>query len=88
MCKKSRRPGGTLSAVESGGRIKCQWQVKYTALTEEEKIEYKHLYEIWMTNKYEVDGEILYPKGARYPVTAADTPEGLPLDMKMYWDIT
>lgn len=36
----------------------------------------------------EVDGEILYPKGVRYPVTAADTPEGLPLDMKMYWDIT
>ena len=36
----------------------------------------------------EVDGEILYSKGARYPVTAADTPEGLPLDMKMYWDIT
>lgn len=59
-----------------------------TILTEEEKIEYKHLYEIWMTNKYEVDGEILYHKGARYPVTAADTPEGLPLDMKMYWDIT
>ena len=61
---------------------------KYSNLTEEEKIEYKQLYEIWMTNKYEVDGEILYPKGARYPVTAADTPEGLPLDMKMYWDIT
>ena len=61
---------------------------KYSKLTEEEKVEYKHLYEIWMTNKYEVEGEILYPKGARYPINAADTPKGVPLSMIMYRDKT
>lgn len=61
---------------------------KYSKLTEEEKVEYKHLYEIWMTNKYEVEGEILYPKGARYPINAADTPKGLPLSTIIYRDKT
>lgn len=35
-----------------------------------------------------VEGEILYPKGARYPINAADTPKGLPLSMIIYRDKT
>ena len=56
----------------------------YSSLSEFDQQKYKLLYDIWMTKKYEVDGEILYPYGARYPVRAAETPEGLTSDMVMY----
>lgn len=42
---------------------------------------------IWNGNKYLVDGEILYPEGARYPVTYDDTPRGLDSNMKIFWKI-
>ena len=34
--------------------------------------------------KYEIDGEILYPKGARHPVRADETPIGVPSGMKIF----
>lgn len=39
---------------------------------------------IWNGNKYLVDGEILYPEGARYPITYDDTPRGLDSNMKIF----
>lgn len=56
----------------------------YSRLSESDQKKYKLLYDIWETDKYKVDKEILYPYGARYPVRAAETPKGLTSDMKMY----
>lgn len=50
---------------------------KSVKLTDEET----KLYEIWCTNKYFVDSDILYPKGALNPVRADSTPIGLATSM-------
>lgn len=39
---------------------------------------------IWNGEKYLVEGEILYPDGARYPVTYDETPTGVDPDMKTF----
>ena len=61
----------------------CYYE-NYSRLSESDQKKYKLLYDIWETDKYKVDKEILYPYGARYPVRAAETPKGLTSDMKMY----
>lgn len=53
-------------------------------ISDYEKIKNNYLYEIWKTKKYEIDGEILYPKGARHPVRADETPIGVPSGMKIF----
>ena len=53
-------------------------------LSNEQLERFNFLDTIWNGNKYLVDGEILYPEGARYPVTYDDTPRGLDSNMKIF----
>ena len=53
-------------------------------LSNEQLERFNFLDTIWNGNKYLVDGEILYPEGARYPITYDDTPRGLDSNMKIF----
>ncbi|WP_287054743.1 hypothetical protein [Treponema sp.] len=52
--------------------------------SEQQKIFYE-LNTIWNEGKYLVEEDILYPKGARHPVTYDETPEGVTSNMKTFW---
>lgn len=54
-------------------------------LTARQQKQFNELDSIWNGNTYLVEGEILYPKGARYPVTYAETPEGVNSSMIVFW---
>lgn len=58
----------------------CKFLIKLEIRAIRKSVEY----DIGYGEKYLVDGEILYPKGARHPIRAADTPRGLDPDMKTY----
>lgn len=53
-------------------------------LTKEQWERFNFLDTIWNGDKYLVDGGILYPEGARYPVTYDETPKGVDSDMKTF----
>ena len=53
-------------------------------LTAEQLKKFNDLDSIWNGEKYLVEGEILYPDGARYPVTYDETPTGVDPDMKTF----
>ncbi|MDY2781800.1 MAG: hypothetical protein SOT80_00180 [Candidatus Pseudoruminococcus sp.] len=52
--------------------------------SEQQKIFYE-LNTIWNEGKYLVEEDILYPKGARHPVTYDEIPEGVTSNMKTFW---
>ncbi len=53
-------------------------------LTAEQLKKFNDLDSIWNGEKYLVEGEILYPDGARYPVTYDEPPTGVDPDMKTF----
>lgn len=55
-----------------------------TELTLEQQKKFNDLDSIWNGKKYLVEGEIIYPEGARYPVTYAETPKGLSTNMNVF----
>lgn len=50
--------------------------------------DYELLYDIWMTEKYIVDGAIFYQKGALNPVKSDSTPKGLTMGLCLYTSAT
>lgn len=53
-------------------------------LSPEQQKKFNDLDSIWNGNKYLVEGEIIYPEGARYPVTYDETPKGLSTNMNVF----
>lgn len=53
-------------------------------ITKEDNIRFNELEKIRKRRGKPIDGGVLDPEGARYPVRGGDTPVGVPNDMKTY----
>lgn len=60
-------------------------QFQDKSLTSEQQKIFDELNTIWNEGIYLVEEDILYPKGARHPVTYDKTPEGVTSNIKTFW---